>query len=269
MSEPLPDDLAAALASSAERRGPFGQSVVFLSSIGSTNDVAQTLAERGAPGGAVVVALAQTAGRGRQGREWFSPPGAGLYLSVVIRSASIVPMLTLAGGVAVADGIRAATGLPVLIKWPNDIVVRDDRAPGRRRKLAGILAEASTGEAGVQHVVLGIGINVRRVDYPQHLAARVTSLEHELGRPVDAGLVLSEILAGLNDQMRALEAGGTAEILTRWRSLAPGASGASVSWKDRGGTVRGVTAGIDGDGALLIRTGNDVRRVISGEVVWE
>lgn len=269
MSEPLPDDLASALAASTERRGAFGRSFVFLSSTGSTNDVAQTFAERGAPHGAVVVALAQTAGRGRQGREWFSPPGAGLYMSVVIRSAAIVPMLTLAGGVAVADGINTATGLPVTIKWPNDIVVRDDRAPGRRRKLAGILAEASTGESGVQHVVLGIGINVRRVDYPADLAARVTSLEHELGRPVDAGLVLSEILVALNDQMAALEAGRTAEILAKWRTLAPGASGAPVSWKDRGDTLRGVTAGIDDDGALLIRTGSGVQRVISGEVVWE
>jgi BirA family biotin operon repressor/biotin-[acetyl-CoA-carboxylase] ligase len=243
--------------------------LVFLSSTGSTNDVAQSLAESGAPNGAVVVALAQTAGRGRQGREWFSPPRAGLYLSVVIRSVAIVPMLTLAAGVAVADGIHHATGLPVNIKWPNDIVVRDDRAPGRRRKLAGILAEGSAGEAGVQHVVLGIGINVRQADYPPELAGRVTSLEHELGRPVDAGLVLAEILAGLNGQVTSLEAGRGAEILARWRSLAPGASGASVSWSDHGTTVRGVTAGIDADGALLIRTGNDVRRVISGEVVWE
>ena len=132
----------------------------------STNDVAQALAEGGAPQGAVAVAFAQTAGRGRQGREWFSPPGAGIYMSVVVRSPAVAPMLTLAGGVAVAEGIRRATGLPVLIKWPNDVVVEDAHAPGRRRKLAGILAEGSTGQSGLQHVVLGIGINVRPADYP-------------------------------------------------------------------------------------------------------
>jgi BirA family biotin operon repressor/biotin-[acetyl-CoA-carboxylase] ligase len=269
MAEPLPEDFAVALTASAERRGAFGASFVFLASTGSTNDVAQSLAERGAPNGAVVVALSQTAGRGRQGREWFSPPGAGLYMSVVIRSAAIVPMLTLAGGVAVAEGIHRATGLPVSIKWPNDIVVRDDRAPGRRRKLAGILAEASTGESGVQHVVLGIGINVRTVDYPADLAPRVTSLEHELGRAVDAGLVLAEILVGLNEQVFALEGGRSGEILARWRRLAPGATGATVSWNDRGTPARGVTAGIDDDGALLIRTGTELQRVIAGEVNWE
>jgi BirA family biotin operon repressor/biotin-[acetyl-CoA-carboxylase] ligase len=178
-------------------------------------------------------------------------------------------MLTLAGGVAVAEGIREATGLPVNIKWPNDIVVRDDRAPGRRRKLAGILAEAATGGSGVQHVILGIGVNVRRVDYPADLAARITSLEHELGRPVDTGLVLSEILAGLNQVTGTLDAGGTAGILARWRTLSPGASGAQVSWRDHGVTVQGVTAGIDSDGALLIRTSDTLQRVISGEVLWD
>jgi BirA family transcriptional regulator, biotin operon repressor / biotin---[acetyl-CoA-carboxylase] ligase len=269
MSEPLPEDFAAALASSADRRGAFGQSVVFQSSTRSTNDVAQALAEGGAPHGTVAVAFAQTAGRGRQGREWFSPPGAGIYMSVVVRSAAVAPMLTLAGGVAVAEGIRQATGLPVLIKWPNDVVVEDERAPGRRRKLAGILAEGSTGQSGLQHVVMGIGINVRPADYPPELAARVTSLEHELGRAVDAGLVLSEILVALNEQMGALEAGCREQVLSRWRSLAPSASGTRVSWNDHGVTLSGVTAGVDQRGALLIRTGSDIQRVISGEVLWD
>jgi BirA family biotin operon repressor/biotin-[acetyl-CoA-carboxylase] ligase len=269
MSEPLPEDFAAALASSAERRGAFGQSVVFQSSTRSTNDIAQALAEGGAPQGAVALAFAQTAGRGRQGREWFSPPGAGIYMSVVVRSPAAAPMLTLAGGVAVADGIRRATGLPVLIKWPNDVVVEDAHAPGRRRKLAGILAEGTTSQNGLQHVVLGIGINVRPADYPPELAARVTSLEHELGRAVDAGLVLSEILVALNEQVTVLEAGLSQQLLSRWRSLAPSATGTNVSWNDHGVMVRGMTAGIDQQGALLIRTGPDVQRVISGEVCWD
>jgi BirA family biotin operon repressor/biotin-[acetyl-CoA-carboxylase] ligase len=269
MSEPLPDEFAAALAASADRRGVFGQRIVFQSSTRSTNDVAQALAEAGAPQGAVAFALAQTAGRGRHGREWFSPPGAGIYMSVVVRSAVVAPMLTLAGGVAVAEGIRRAAGLPVLIKWPNDIVVEDERAPGRRRKLAGILAEGSTGQVGLQHVVLGIGINVRPADYPSALAARVTSLEHELGRAVDDGLVLSEILVALNEQVNALENGRAHQVLAQWRALAPGAAGTVVSWNDQGVTLRGVTAGIDQQGALLVRIGDDLRRIISGEVMWD
>src|SRR5690349_10431788 len=125
MSDPLPEDVAHALALTASRRGSFGDPLYFLSETPSTNDVAATLAERGAPEGATVFAAAQTAGRGRFGRAWFSPPGAGLYVSVVCRNEAAAPFVTLAGGVAVAEGVRAATGLPVQIKWPNDVVVED------------------------------------------------------------------------------------------------------------------------------------------------
>ena len=134
---------------------------MFQSSTRSTNDVAQALAEAGAPQGAVALAFAQTAGRGRQGREWFSPPVPACTCRSSFAARQSPPMLTLAAGVAVAEGIRRATGLPAVIKWPNDVVVGDEHAPGRRRKLAGILAEGSTGHNGLQHVVLGIGINVR------------------------------------------------------------------------------------------------------------
>jgi BirA family biotin operon repressor/biotin-[acetyl-CoA-carboxylase] ligase len=268
MPEALPEELAAALASSVDRRGVFGQPLVFVSTTGSTNDIVQGLAENGAPQGAVAIALGQTAGRGRQGREWFSPPGAGLYMSVLIRNGAIAPLLTLAGGVAVADGIRAATGLSAAIKWPNDIVVCDTHAPGRRRKLAGILAEGTAAGRGVQHVILGIGINVRAAEYPPALVTRVTSLERELGRPVDGGLVASEILAAINEQVAALESGRRADVLERWRRLSPSAAGAQVSWTAGAETVTGTTFGIDNDGALLVGAGGVVHRIISGELSW-
>src|SRR5262249_35916951 len=98
MSEPLPPELVAALDASASRRQPFGTPAFYLSETGSTNDVASRLAERGAAEGTMVVASAQTSGRGRFGRDWFSPPGAGLYVSVVCRDPAAAPLLTLAGG---------------------------------------------------------------------------------------------------------------------------------------------------------------------------
>ena len=268
MSEPLPEDFAAALASTRIAVALSDSRCVFQSSTRSTNDIAQALAEDGAPQGAVAIAFAQTAGRGRQGREWFSPPGAGIYMSVVVRSPAVAPMLTLAGGVAVADGIRRATGLPVLIKWPNDVVVEDAHAPGRGASWPASSPKARPSQGGLQHVVLGIGINVRPADYPPELAARVTSLEHELGRAVDAGLVLSEILVALNEQMSALEAGLNEQLLGRWRSLAPSATGRSVSWNDHGVTVRGVTAGVTtgraADPNRLGRSANNLRRGVLG-----
>ena len=233
----------------------------------STNDVAAALAERGASEGTTVVASAQSAGRGRLGREWFSPAGAGIYVSVVCRDALAAPHLTLAAGVAVADGILAATGLPVQIKWPNDIVV-DGAGRARRRKLAGILAEASTSAAGLQHVILGFGVNMRAAAFPPQLPERTTSIEVELGRVADSGAVVAESLAALASLVRQLSEGDRAPLLARWRALSPSAIGTTVEWDTPSGTRAGTTAGIADDGALLIRTGGRVERVISGELTW-
>src|SRR5690606_18508229 len=124
-----PEALAAAVSGALDRTAPFGTSIHHFTEVTSTNDVAMSLAERGAAEGTLVLATAQRAGRGRHGREWFSPPGAGLYVSVVCRNRQAAPLLTLAAGVGVAEGVRAATGLPVEIKWPNDIVVRAGAGP--------------------------------------------------------------------------------------------------------------------------------------------
>lgn len=260
--------MAAALQASTSRRGPFGDPIYFFHETGSTNDVAAALAERGAPEGTTVVASAQTAGRGRFGRRWFSPPGAGLYVSVVCRSAAAAPLLTLAGGVAVAEGIRAATGLPVHIKWPNDVIV-EAGTPVRRRKLAGILAEASSSADGLQHIVLGFGINVRSAAYPPELGDAATSIEAELGRRPESGPVLAETLAALAALTAELAAGTAARLLARWRELAPSAQGTAVRWETAQGQISGTAAGISDDGALLVRVGARVERIISGELRWE
>ncbi|HEV3486178.1 MAG TPA: biotin--[acetyl-CoA-carboxylase] ligase [Vicinamibacterales bacterium] len=267
--EPLPDDLAAALLASAGHRGPVGATLHFLSETTSTNDVAARLADRGAPHGTTIVALAQTAGRGRFGRTWFSPPGAGLYVSVICRERMAAPLLTLAAGVALAEGIRRATALPVEIKWPNDIVVTAGAVAPRRRKLAGILAEASTTAGGLQYVVLGFGINLRAAAYPVSIADRATSIETELGRVPDAGAVLAETLAALNARVAQLARGQRDEVLTRWRGLAPSAHGSMVRWETADGVASGVTNGIDDTGALLVRCRTGLHRIVAGEVEWE
>jgi BirA family biotin operon repressor/biotin-[acetyl-CoA-carboxylase] ligase len=260
--------MAAALDRARPRLRRFGRPLHFFSEIGSTNDAAARLADQGAPEGTTVVAAAQSAGRGRLGREWFSPPGAGLYVSVVCRAPAAAPFLTLAGGVAVASGIRRATALPVHIKWPNDIVVEAAASPGRR-KLAGILAEASSAGAGLEYVVLGMGINIRSAAYPRELADRATSIETELGRIPDAAAVLADTLVALEEALDLLVAGHARELLDQWRALAPAARGTAVEWEGPSGTVTGTTAGIDDTGALLVRTISGIERIISGEVRWK
>ena len=252
-----------ALARTRIRRGRLGEPFHFHDEIGSTNDEAVRLADAGAPHGTTVVASAQTAGRGRLGRQWFSPPDAGLYASIVIRERRAAPLLTLAGGVAVAEAIRASVGLPAEIKWPNDVMI--DSGLGKRRKLAGILTEASTSADGVQFAVIGIGINLSPSAYPPDIADRASSSAAELGRPVDAALILVECLAALDARIAQLASGYAGNLLARWRELSPSAAGARVECE---GGVTGVTAGITDEGALLVRTAHGVEPIRSGQVRW-
>ena len=270
-----PPDIADALAASRDRRGNFGSPLFYFPIIGSTNDVAARLAGGGAPEGTTVAAEAQTSGRGRLGRTWFSPQGAGLYVSVVIRpdggargragSAATGPglpaVLTLVSGVALAEAIREATGLQAEIKWPNDLV-------HERRKLAGILAEASAQGAELDYVILGFGVNIRPVAYPPDVAHRATSIEAELGRSVDRGLLLAKALENMAAYRVALRHGEVAGVLDRWRRLSPSAVGARVEWRAPEGRMTGRTAGLDHDGALLVERGGRIERVVAGEVIW-
>ena len=268
MSDAIPAEFVAALAATALERGVFGARLQYFTETGSTNDLAAAAADRGEPEGTTFVAGAQTAGRGRRGREWFSPPGSGVYLSTIIRRASVAPWLTLAGGVAVAEGIRSATGLPVQIKWPNDIVSVGGAGFRARRKIAGILAEASSGPDGVQHVVLGIGINIGPASFPPELSDSAGSIETELGRAADAGVVLAQVLAGLNRVLSEVEHAGPPSLFTRWIELAPSARGERIEWEGPHGVQTGTTAGLAEDGALLARTADGLARIIAGEVRW-
>ena len=179
-----------------------------------------------------------------------------------------MPWITLAGGVAVADGIRAATALPVQIKWPNDIVAVSGAGFRARRKIAGILAEASSGPEGVSHVVLGVGINLMPAAFPPELADRASSIETELGRRVDAGAVLASVLAAFNRVLTELSGSGPPALVARWLELSPSAYGAAIEWDADGAAASGTTAGLAEDGALLARTADGLQRIVSGEVRW-
>jgi len=290
----VPQEVRDELSRHASRLDVFGQCLHWLETTTSTNSVAARLADAGAIEGTTVVAEAQTSGRGRMGRSWFSPPGAGLYVSVVLRprppkaevpvepdgppklpakaeGGHYVPdpaaLLTIAAGVALAEGIQASTGLPAEIKWPNDLLVG-------KRKLAGILAEAAAQGGALAFVILGFGVNLRPAAYPLELASRVTSIEAELGRPADRAMILAEILSALASRYADLQQGRFDAILSAWRARAPTLRGALVEWETPHGLQRGRAEDIDATGALLVRplgaTGGDgrIERLIAGEVRW-
>jgi BirA family transcriptional regulator, biotin operon repressor / biotin---[acetyl-CoA-carboxylase] ligase len=284
----IPAALADAVADARRRLGRLASTLLYFSTIRSTNDAAlactakdladdvaltrgaKALAERSGSAerptsadGLVVVADEQTAGRGRRGHVWFSPPRAGLYVSVVLTPSTsrvdplrATMLVTLAAGVALVEGIEAATGLSASLKWPNDLFVS-------RRKIAGVLAEAAD-----RRVVVGYGINVAAAPLPPDLSDRATSLEAELGRIVDRHHVLVETLAALSRRYEDLLDGRFDAILDAWRRHAPAASGARVMWTTLHGTQTGVTSGIDDSGALLVQVDDRVERIVSGEVTW-
>lgn len=262
---PAPDEIADALAQARPRLGPLGLRVLWFDAIGSTNDRALAWAEAGAEEGCVVLADAQSAGRGRLGRTWASPAGAGIYVSVVLRpAAQAMPLLTIAAGLGVSEGIAASTGLQTHVKWPNDVCV----AGRPSRKLAGLLAEAGSSADRVLHVVLGIGINVLPAAYPPDVAARATSLEAELGRAVHRGAVLAECLAGVWRRYEMLTAGRSGDVLADWRHRASASFGRRVEWDEPAGTQRGIARDVDSSGALVVAADRGVVRLKAGEVRW-
>jgi BirA family biotin operon repressor/biotin-[acetyl-CoA-carboxylase] ligase len=242
-----------------ERR--IGHRVERHRSIGSTNDRARELLAEPDGDGAVVVADEQTAGRGRLGRRWESPPGRNLYLSV-----ALVPALAaaeawrvgLATAVAVADA--CSTVAPVALKWPNDVVAGDGR------KLGGLLLETTVESRRLRGAVLGIGINVnwRRAEMPPELAETATSLADLSGASVDRDALLDRIVERLDAEIASVEAGTSP--LERYRARCA-TLGTIVEVETADGPLTGRATGLDATGALVVEDGHGRRHVITaGEV---
>lgn len=204
-----------------EAAGRFpAQRHVRLSRCASTNDEARQRLLRGAPDGIVVLADAQDAGRGRLDREWFSPPGRNVHLSLGLRPALLaeqVPLLTLALAVAAHDAVTDV-GVTVRIKWPNDLVVRN-HGDEPARKLAGILCEATATPEGGLAVVAGLGINVNVTagEWPAALRRIATSMRAECGAEVDRARVAAAVLECFAPLYARLERDGADGVLSAYR----------------------------------------------------
>jgi BirA family biotin operon repressor/biotin-[acetyl-CoA-carboxylase] ligase len=253
-------DLRDADALIAERGGALGRPLHLLRETTSTNDEAKHGAKSGAPHGSTWVAEAQTAGRGRQGRTWLSPPGENLLFSVLWRERcplERLPLLALAAGVAVCDvARRVAPGADVRIKWPNDVVLVAKGAAGERRleKLAGILVETSMTAGKVDAVVIGVGINVHTREFHPDVRGRATSLALISERPVERAAVLADVIAALDRDTMAVAARGLGLLrgrLSEWDALV----GESVTCE----LGSGVAEGIDDQGRLVVANANGDR----------
>ena len=229
----------------------------------STNDDAALAARAGEPEGMVVIADAQTAGRGRLGRRWVSVRGLNLYLSVVLRPRivpAVAPQLSLVAGLAVAAAMESE-GLQPRIKWPNDVLLAG-------RKACGILTELEAEADRVGFVVVGIGVNVNSTlaHFPPDLHEKATSMYLAAGRRVERARFGAQLLEELESRYERFLSGGFAALADEWnaRSALTGrtvtVSGAATD------TVSGTCAGIDADGALLLKSDGGTVRVLAGDV---
>lgn len=244
----------------------LGKPLHFFETIDSTNTYAVQLAEEGAAEGTVVVADAQTGGRGRLGRSWVSPAGVNLYCSVILRphiAAGLAPQVNLVAAVAVADTIAELGGLTPAIKWPNDVLLEG-------KKVCGILAEMQTSGERLRAIILGIGVNLnaRRDAFPEELREKASSIFLLTGKPVERATFTASLLTHLEQSYLLWLQEGFPSLRATWERYAGGLIGRQIAVAAQGEAISGTVLGLDTDGALLVREQRTEtpRRVLVGEV---
>lgn len=231
--------------------------------IGSTNTTAMQMAEEGAPNGTLVVADRQDSGKGRRGRGWVMPAGIAIAMSIVIKPEELqpgnAPMLTLVSALAVVRAIEEQTGLQPGIKWPNDIVING-------KKVCGMLTEMSTQIDYINHIVVGIGINVHNEQFPEELADRATSLYLESGKHFNRAALVESVCEHFEHYYEIfMRTQDLSHLQTEYDSFLVNRD-RQVRILDPLGEYEGKALGITLRGELLVETPEGVRTVDSGEV---
>jgi BirA family transcriptional regulator, biotin operon repressor / biotin---[acetyl-CoA-carboxylase] ligase len=258
----LPDMLAPALKGTI-----FNQHFHHYYRIGSTNTQAMEAAAAGATEGSVFLAEEQTAGRGRGAHSWHSARSLGIHCSVILRPSlppSEVLILSLAAGLAVHDALRQVDSrVEADLKWPNDVLISG-------KKCCGILTEMNAEPTRVRYVVVGIGINVNQIEFPDELQLTATSLRLATGTEWSRVELCTALLKSLDRAYQDLvhKAGARDSILRRFQERSSSVHGRAVSVEENGG-FQGLTEGLDSRGFLRVRTSYGLRTVLSGTVRLE
>jgi len=242
----------------------FGRKeIIHFRETDSTNARARKLADRGAPEGTLVVAERQTQGRGRKGRAWFSPSGAGIYASLILRPsmpANETTRITFLTAVAAAETLLHQTELDVRIKWPNDLLVNG-------KKIAGILTEVNTEKGALDYAVVGLGMNVNTPGFPDDLREKATSVLIETGKRFPRTGILREYLKRQEENLRRLQTSGFEPILRRWKELAD-TIGRRIRVEMTDQTYVGWAEDIDPEGVLILKDREGTsHRIVSGDVI--
>jgi BirA family biotin operon repressor/biotin-[acetyl-CoA-carboxylase] ligase len=243
----------------------FGRkNIICLKETDSTNTRAKELAAQGAPEGTLVIAEKQTKGRGRRGRNWFSPPGGGIYFSLILRPAmppGETPRITLMTAVVLAETLISLVKLNLRIKWPNDILVN-------RKKLAGILTEISADMDAVNYIIVGLGLNVNNLfeNSPQDIKKKATSILIETGNRVPRIKFIQNYLKLYEQYYDMFKKNDFEPIMNRWRELAD-IIGKQIRVDVIGKTHIGEVMDVDNDGVLILKDDQGrLQRIFSGDV---
>ena len=260
----VPDTIASGEVGSWLDTERMGREIRYFASIDSTNQYAKRIAENEeAKDGTLVIADEQTAGKGRSGRHWVTPPKEAIACSLLLRprlAPELISMVTLVMGLAVARAVNSLYEIHAGIKWPNDIVVKG-------KKLCGILTEMSAEIGEVHYIVIGFGINANLTWFPEEIRLVATSLKLETGHEVNR----AQLIAGVMEEFERLyglfeEDGSLKRLQDDYNALSVNRN-QPVRVLDPKGEYTGCSRGIDEEGALIVETQNgEIHRVVSGEV---
>ena len=228
----------------------LGRTIHFHHTVESTNLLAIKLAQQGAPQGVVVLADQQLSGRGRGRRSWHSPPGVGIYCSIVLRPKTApekAQLITLITGVSIVKAVALRTGLSPRVKWPNDVLING-------KKVAGILLEGRASGARLEYSVIGFGINVNNglADLPEDIGVNASSLFMELNKTVDRNALAMEIFLQLERLYHRFQREDFAVILDQWRRNSSTLGQRVRIWqKDK--ATEGIALDLTEGGGLIVR----------------